>query len=240
MRTLPTILLAACSLTTQAEDLRWGFASADGPPYVQVQEQQLRGGVIFQLGQLASRKLGYGAEFVETPNKRIDEFMQRGRIHVICNSNPQWMDRPERYHWSEPLYSEEDVLLVHSQQAPISNLQQLYGKTVGTQLGYVYNAALMDAFAKRQIIRQDVRDPSAGLHLLSKQRLGAIIDMRRTLRLALSKHPGAPLQLNPWVIERYNMHCTYGPRLPVSAGQLDKVLLELRDQGTIEQLLNSS
>ena len=80
-------------------------------PYVDVHEQQLRGGFIYQLGQLASQQLGFDAAFVETPNKRIDEFMQRGRIHVICNSNPQWIDKPERYHWSAPLYSEEDVLL---------------------------------------------------------------------------------------------------------------------------------
>lgn len=238
LRALITILVAACSLTTHAEELRWGFASADGLPYVEVKDQQLRGGVIYQLGQLASQKLGYSAEFVETPNKRIDEFMQRGRIHVICNSNPQWMDRPERYHWSEALYSEEDVLLLHNQQPPINNLNQLYGKTIGTQLGYVYSDALMEAFAKQQIIRQDLRDHSAGLNLLSKQRLDAIIDMRRPLNLALRKQRGAPLQLNPWVIERYGMHCTYSPKLPVSAEQLDKVLLELRDRGTLEQLLN--
>src|SRR3990167_2293513 len=64
-------------------------------------------------------KLGFDAAFVETPNKRIDEFMQRGRIHVICNSNPQWIDKPERNHWSAPLYSEEDVLLLHREHAPI-------------------------------------------------------------------------------------------------------------------------
>ncbi len=240
LRTLITILVAAYSLTTHAEQLRWGFASADGLPYVEVKDQQLRGGVIYQLGQLASQTLGYSAEFVETPNKRIDEFMQRGRIHVICNSNPQWIDRPERYHWSAALYSEEDVLLLHDQRAPISSLHQLYGKTVGTQLGYVYNAALMEAFAKQQIIRQDLRDHSAGLNLLNKQRLDAIIDMRRPLNLALHKQAATALRLNPWVIERYGMHCTYSPKLPVSAEQLDKILLQLRDQGIIEQWLNAT
>ncbi|NMY50479.1 amino acid ABC transporter substrate-binding protein [Pseudomonas sp. WS 5011] len=139
MRTLITILLISCGGWACADELRWGFATADGMPYVDVHEQQLRGGFIYQLGQLASQQLGFDAAFVETPNKRIDEFMQRGRIHVICNSNPQWIDKPERYHWSAPLYSEEDVLLLHREHAPITGLQELHGKTVGTQLGYVYN-----------------------------------------------------------------------------------------------------
>ena len=47
-------------------------------------------------------------------------------------------------------------------------------------------------------------------------------------------------RLNPWVIERYGMHCTYSPKLPVSAEQLDKILLQLRDQGIIEQWLNAT
>lgn len=230
------LLISGCSLAC-ADELRWGFATADGMPYVDVHEQQLRGGFIYQLGQQASQGLGYEARFIETPNKRIDEFMQRGRIHVICNSNPQWMDKPERYHWSAPLYSEEDVLLLHRQHAPIYSLQELHGKTLGTQLGYVYNSALMAAFATQQITRQDLRDHSAGLNLLRKQRLDAIIDMRRPLSFQLAKRADAQLQINPWVIERYDMHCTYSPQLPVSAEQLDRVLQGLRDQGVIEQLL---
>ena len=238
MRRLLFLVLTSCSAWGSAEEIRWGFATADGMPYVEVVAQQLHGGFIYRLGQQASEQLGYQPRFVETPNKRIDEFMQRGRIHVICNSNPQWIDNPERYHWSAPLYSEEDVLLLHRQHAPINSLQELHGKTVGTQLGYVYSGELMEAFAKQQIIRQDLRDHSAGLNLLRKQRLDAIIDMRRPLRFQLAKRADTPLRINPWVIERYDMHCTYSPQLPVSAELLDRTLQELRDKGMIEQMLN--
>ncbi|PTS84440.1 ABC transporter substrate-binding protein [Pseudomonas sp. HMWF032] len=227
-------------MTLSAEELRWGFASADGMPYVDVKEQQLLGGVIYQLGQLASQKLGFTAAFVETPNKRIDEYMQRGRIHVICNNNPQWMEQPERYHWSEALYDEEDVLLLNNQHPPVLSLHDLYGKTIGTQLGYIYNADLMAAFADQKIMRQDLRDHHAGFNLLIKQRLDAIIDMRRPLLYQMAKHADAPLHLNAWAVERYSMYCTYSPKLPVTAEQLDKVLKDLRNHGTIEQLLKST
>ncbi|WP_240789731.1 substrate-binding periplasmic protein [Pseudomonas leptonychotis] len=240
MHKLLTILLISWSSWAGAAELRWGFSSADGMPYVEVHEQQLRGGFIYKLGQLTSQKLGYDAQFVETPNKRIDESMQSGRIHVICNNNPQWMNDPTRYQWSPPLYSEEDVLLLHRQHAPINSLQDLYGKTLGTQLGYVYSSALMDAFTSKKIIRKNLRDQTAGLNLLQKQRLDAIIDMHRTLSFQLSKHADAPLRINTWVIDRYDMHCTYSPKLPVSAKLLNDALLQLRDQGLIKQLLNDT
>lgn len=240
MRILVIMLLISCSSWAWAGELRWGFAPADGMPYVDVHEQQLRGGVIYKLGQLASQQLGFEATFVETPNKRIDEFMQRGRIHMICNNNPHWMENPDRYHWSAPLYSEEDVLLVHRQSAPIKSLQDLYGKSLGTQLGYVYNSALMEAFAAQKVNRENLRDLSAGLNLLQKQRLDAIINMRRSLRFQLAKRADSPLQINPWVIERYDMHCTYSPQLPVNAELLDKTLQQLREQGVIERMLGDT
>lgn len=240
MRALITSSLFICAITANAHELRWGFASADGQPYVDVHEHQLRGGFIYDLGQLASQRLGFNAGFVETPNKRIEEFMHRGRIHIICNNNPQWMNKPELYHWSPALYSEEDVLLVHRMRPAINGFEGLYGKTLGTQLGYVYSPVLMEAFTRKQIIRQDLRDYHAGINLLSMHRLDAMIDMRRPLRYQLNKHSEAPLQINPWVIDRYDMHCTYSPKLPVSADKLDAVLVELRSRGVIEQLLNKN
>lgn len=240
MRALIFVLVICNATCCNAEALRWGFATADGMPYVDVIDQQLRGGVIYQLGQQAGQRLGLTVRFVETPNKRIEEFMLRGHIHVICNNNPQWMAEPSRYHWSPVLYEEEDVLLQHRQQPPIDSLEGLYGKVLGTQLGYVYNVPLMAAFANHQVTRRDVRDLKTSLNLLKKQRLDAIIDMRRPISFQLTKGPDALLQFSPWVIQRYEMHCTYGPTLPVSAERLDKVLQELRDQGIISQMLDNS
>ena len=237
LRNITAMLLLTLALGASAEELRWGFASADGMPYVEVHEQELRGGFIYRLGNAASQRLGVPARFVETPNKRIEEFMLRGRIHVICNANPQWINEPQRFHWSPPLYSEEDVLLTHSQQPAIQSLEDLYGKVLGTQLGYVYSTPLMQAFAEQRITRQDVRDLNASINLLSHQRLDAVIDMRRPISFQLARHPDAPLRISPWIIERYDMHCSYSPQLPVDAARLDQALLELREQGQIELML---
>jgi polar amino acid transport system substrate-binding protein len=91
------ILLLVLAAGAYAEELRWGFATADGRPYVHVHAQQLQGGFIYELGMSASQRLGIEAHFVETPNNRIEDFMQRGRIHIICNANPQWMKEPQNF-----------------------------------------------------------------------------------------------------------------------------------------------
>jgi ABC-type amino acid transport substrate-binding protein len=223
-----------------AEALRWGFSPVDGMPYVEVRNHQLRGGFTHRLGSRVGQRLNLELQFVETPNRRIEDFIQRGRIHLICNANPQWVAEPQRYHWSPRLYQEEDVLLLHDGDAPVTGLQDLHGKVLGTQLGYIYSVPLMEAFARHVVTRQDVRDLDSGLNLLSRQRLDALIDMRRSLAHKLAQRPELPLYVSDWVVQRYDLHCIYGQHLPIAAERLDEVLLELRDSGAIARMLDGT
>ena len=56
----------------------------------------------------------------------------RDSIHVICNSNPGWDSKPERYHWSPALFEEQDVLLQRDDRPAIRDFAELRGKTLGT------------------------------------------------------------------------------------------------------------
>jgi ABC-type amino acid transport substrate-binding protein len=240
LRALPIVLLACLSAVSSAEELRWGFASTDGMPYVEVKDQQLRGGFTHQLGTQVGQRLGLELRFIDTPNKRLESFIQQGRIHLICNTNPEWVAEPQRYHWSPALYQEEDVLALHNQHDPVDRLEDLYGAVVGTQLGYVYSVPLMEAFARQLVIRQNIRDLDTGLSMLSKQRIDALIEMRRPLTHKLAQRPELPLRFSSWVVQRYDLHCLYGQQLPVGAERLDSVLQELRDTGAIARMLDGT
>jgi ABC-type amino acid transport substrate-binding protein len=223
-----------------AEALRWGFSPADGMPYVEVRNHQLLGGFTHRFGSRVGQRLSLELQFVETPNRRIEEFIQRGRIHLICNTNPEWVAEPQRYRWSPKLYQEEDVILLHDRQASVAGLQDLYGKVLGTQLGYTYSLPLMEAFARERVTRQNVRSLDSGLNLLSRQRLDALIDMRRPLAYKLTQRPELPLHFSDWVVQRYDLYCIYGQHLPIGAEQLDEVLLELRDSGALARMLDGT
>lgn len=231
------ILVSLWPGLTLGEELRWGFGPADGMPYAQVGDHALLGGFIRHLGERIAKELSVSVSFVETPNKRIEESLKNGRIHVICNSNPEWMVDATAYHWSPPLIEEEDALLQHRDSPAISGLADLKGKVLGTSLGFAYAMPLMEAFANNDVERKDVRDLDTRLNLLSHKRLDAIIDMRRSLAYELAARPDAPLVFSPWVVERYQLHCAYGSQLPVPAEQLDAALQHLRDSGEIESLL---
>ncbi|MFC5697246.1 substrate-binding periplasmic protein [Pseudomonas sp. GCM10022186] len=220
-----------------AEELRWGFGPADGMPYVDVSDHALLGGFIQRLGERIAKELSVQVRFVETPNKRVEESLKSGRIHLICNANPEWMMDASTYHWSPPLFEEEDALLQHRDSPTIAGLGDLRGKVVGTSLGYAYSMPLMEAFANNLVVRKDVRDLDTRLNLLSRKRLDAVIDMRRALTYELALHPNPVVVFSPWVVDRYPLHCAYGSHLPLSAERLDAALQNLRDSGELDHLL---
>lgn len=52
-------------------------------------DHQLQGDFTRLLSERLGQRRGFSVQFVETPNKRAEEFIQRGRIHLICNNNPR-------------------------------------------------------------------------------------------------------------------------------------------------------
>jgi len=240
LRRFCALSLGLLSSLCSAEGLMWGYGPADTMPYVGLVQQQVQHGLAYHLSQEISKRFALPVEFLETPNNRLEPYLQQGRLHLVCNTNPEWVSQPQQYHWSPALYDEEDVLLQRMDQPELTGLTSLYGKVLGTSLGYTYSQPLMGAFATGKVSRQDVRDLDTSLHMLDKDRLSAVIDMQRNLAYKLAQHPQMQLRFSPWVVQRYQVYCAYSRHLPIPAEQLDALLQELLDQHLIEQWLDEA
>ena len=233
MQRLLLICLCLTSALCGAEELRWGYSPSNGMPYVESIDHELAHGFVRDLGERVGQLLNLQVRFIETPDKRVEASLQQGSIQLLCINNPQWMSAPEKLHWSPSLFEEEDVLAQRSDAPAFNTLDALRGRTLGTSLGYVYPPALMEAFASHAIRRDDVRDLETRLHMLEHNRLDAIVDMRRPLEFLLREHPNLTVRVNPGVLQRYSIRCSYGPTLPILAAGLDAALQPLVGDGTI-------
>lgn len=240
MRRSCALSLGLLSNFCSAESLMWGYGPADSMPYVGLEQQHVEHGLAYQVSQEISKRFGLPVEFLETPNNRLEPYLQQGRLHLICNTNPEWVSQPQQYHWSPALYDEQDVLLQRMDQPELTSLASLYGKVLGTSLGYIYSQPLMTAFSTGKVARQDVRDLDTSLHMLDRQRLDAVIDMQRNLAYKLAQHPQMQLHFSPWVVQRYEVYCAYSSHLPIPAERLDALLLELRNERMIDQWLDEA
>lgn len=237
MQRLLPICLYLMSALCSADELRWGYSPSNGMPYVESIDHELARGFVRDLGEKVGQLLNADVRFIETPDKRVEASLQQGGIHLLCINNPQWMSAPQKLHWSPSLFDEEDVLAQRTNPPTLSDLGTLRGRSLGTSLGYVYPQPLMEAFASGAIHRNDVRDLETRLHMLQRGRLDAIVDMRRSLEFLLAEHAGLTVTINRGALQRYSIHCSYGPSLPIPAERLDAVLQRLVDDGSIQRML---
>ena len=235
-RLLPFCLCLA-SVLCNAEELRWGYSPSNGMPYAESIDHELAPGFIRDLGETVGQRLGLEVRFVETPDKRAESALAQGAIHLLCINNPQWMKAPDKLHWSPSLFEEEDVIAQRADSVLLDDLSHVDGVRVGTSLGYIYPAPLMRAFAAGRAIRTHVRHLGTRLDMLEARRLDALIDMRRPLEFLLAQHNQLPLAISRSNVQRYSIHCSYGPALPLAAERLDAVLQTMVDDGSIQRLL---
>lgn len=238
MQRLIPFCLCLASALCGAEELRWGYSPSNGMPYAESIDHELAPGFIRDLGESVGERLALRVRFVETPDKRVESALAQGIIDLQCINNAQWMKAPEKLHWSPSLFEEEDALVQKADGPPLDDLATVKDLRVGTSLGYVYSAPLMQAFAEGRAHRDDVRDLDTRLHMLERGRLDALIEMRRPLEFMLAEHANLPVAISSSNLQHYSIYCSYGPALPLPAERLDAVLQAMVDDGSIQRLLS--
>ena len=219
-----------------AEPLVWGYSPSDPPPYVEMTGAELDNSVTRDLGELVAANLGRRLSFVAVPNNRIEDALKSGRIHMICNTQPQWHSQPELLHWSAVLYEDADVLATPASQPAPQTLASLQGALVGTTIGYHYSSELTRAFERGDLVRRDVRNIETRLKMLERGRLDASIDLRRALSYQLHKHP-ADIRVSDWPLELFALRCA-APKTTAGSADLVEAIDKLLALGQIQQILN--
>ncbi|SDU16753.1 substrate-binding periplasmic protein [Halopseudomonas salegens] len=233
-------LLPATSLCAAPPEapIRWGFSPADPAPYVITQSDNslAPSSLTYLIGNLVADQHGKQVDFIPTPNNRIDESLQQGRIELLCNTQPDWHANPNDYLWTQPLYSDADIIVSREHPAPDS-LSDLHGKVLGTTLGYHYADALNRAFQDQQVNRHDVRDISVRMAMVQRGRLDASIELRRAARFYIRQENVSELHLSDWSLESFDLRCAIAGNDQARRNKLRNSINELLAEGVIQRLV---
>lgn len=230
------IPLVGWSTGLLAEPLVWGYSPSDPPPYVNMTGAELDNSVTRDLGELVAASLDRKLSFVAVPNNRIEEALKSARIHLICNTQPQWHSQPELLHWSAVLYEDADVLATPANRPAPRNLANLQGALVGTTIGYHYSSELTQTFERGDLVRRDVRNIETRLKMLERGRLDASVDLRRALSYQLQRHP-AEIRVSDWPLEHFALRCA-APKTTPGSADLIETIDQLLTSGQIRHILN--
>jgi polar amino acid transport system substrate-binding protein len=228
--------LCLIALPCVGETLLWGYSPSDPPPYVSIQANELQHSLTRTLGEAVAAATGREVRFIATPNNRIDDSLAVGRINIICNTLPEWLNTSDQLLWTQSLYEDADVVITRQAQPAPHSVTDLHGAIVGTTLGYHYSPAITTAFDQQTMIRHDVRDLPTRLKMLERERLDAVIDLRRAVKHVLPEEQ-TTFQISEWEVEHFSLRCAVANATDRASQQLAKKINDMISNGEIKHVV---
>ncbi|ENO14394.2 amino acid ABC transporter substrate-binding protein [Marinobacter nanhaiticus D15-8W] len=150
------LLLGSASATFAAEApvLRLNVSPQGYPPYTIVEGQETSG-IIWDVAQRITERLGYRLEAYKIPRKRVDDMLLEDYVDATARAK-EWTDRPERFVFTDPIVRVREVFFTLGEDKFVyDGPDDIGGKTILTHLGYKY-PYLLKMFESKRAHRFDV------------------------------------------------------------------------------------
>lgn len=160
----------------------------DHPPY-QILEPKPHGVHINALKKLATL-LARDITFINAPNfARCVKMLEMGHVDVIAGLNKT--KERDAYAFYAPYKVEEPLVVITKVDTNIKNYHSLYNQLIGVPRGTLYFDKFDNDLA---ITKVPVKDVEAGIKMLKKERLEAVITSRLVAHALLEKIQAANLK----------------------------------------------
>lgn len=220
--------------------LKIGVTDADAPPIVELAADghTLRGGLSRELGDALAAQLHMTPEYQVLARKRIEPMVESGRIHIVCNANPEWYGNATRLLWSHELYPQVERAISLHDLPDIHKAEELEGKRIGTIFGYNY-PTLERLWASGRSSRVEEAKQELLLKSLQKQLTNVAINSELEFAWWARNHPhdAHDFKLHPLVVTSMPTMCAVSPHAPLSLARLNQAIDSLHRRGTLQAIL---
>lgn len=238
-----SLLLAACgnggdqaaSGASEEKVLRVG-ATGQSYPFAYKEGEKLQGFDV-DVAEAIAAKLGYKIEWHLAEFSGVMGQLETGRIDTVANQVAMTNERKEKFNFSQTYAYAGTQIIVKNDNNDIHSVKDLKGKTVGAVLGSNHTKNLQKQDPNNEINIRTYETQEGTLNDVAYGRIDAYINGRSVL-LAQIEKTGLPLKLagDPITYEEVAFPFQKDEKHDQLRAEFDKVLTELRDNGTLKQL----
>ena len=223
--------IAVAAITDRTE-IRAAIPAGLAPPLLFEKKGKQEGLVVDYVNALAEA-LGRKASFSVITRHRLDGYLLKGQMDVLCYTSKVWASNQQELDFSKTLFVKREIIIG---PAPMpKEVRELQGKTIGTMLQYVY-PSLDPYFEERKIIREDNVSEEANLKKLLHQRLKYVVTDQIFLDYFRLENPDIVKNRQAMFLKDYPVSCSISRKGNVSKKELDKAVDEIKRSGKLEQL----
>ncbi|MCB2145381.1 MAG: transporter substrate-binding domain-containing protein [Deltaproteobacteria bacterium] len=221
--------------------IRLGVPPHGWPPYIIVHQDRISGIAVDIVRDIGTRR-GFVINIHHYPEKRAHKMVEQGKIDAWPDAK-EWSATPERFLWTDPIVESEDRLIYRKNTPVVFNrIEDLFGKTIGTHLGYYY-PRLERHFENGNIVRADTHGEPAMLKMLFLGRTDAAV-INKLVALWVIKSDrqmqGADFTFSEQIVDRagYRIMFTRRHDWAPFINDFNTDLKAMKQDGRIDQMLS--
>lgn len=232
------LALGLCSLA-DADELRFAVGQTWAPPFAQISEGRLQGGLMFELMEQIAANAGAEARYTLLPAKRVDAALAQGEVDLHCLVSPDWVEpaAAPALRWSVPVLRLEDWL-VAPPGAPVKPLDLATQRqlVVGMVLGYNY-PTLASALKAKRLQREDAPTQERLLEKLLRGRTPYAVLNRLVVDDYNRSRPPAERLVPLQQIDVHHTHCLLATRTGIESQRILAAVRKLVESAQLQTIL---
>ncbi|MFM1652128.1 amino acid ABC transporter substrate-binding protein [Brevibacillus sp. B_LB10_24] len=211
-------------------------ATGQSYPFAYKEGDKLQGFDVEVVETIAD-KLGYKVEWHLAEFSGVMGQLETGRIDTVSNQVAVTEQRKEKFHFTQPYAYAGTQIVVKNDNNDIHGVADLKGKTVAAVLGSNHAKNLEKQDPNKEINIKTYESQEGTLNDVAYGRVDAYVNGRSVL-LAQIEKSGLPLKLagDPITYESVAFPFPKDERHDKIREEFDKVLSELREDGTLKKL----
>ncbi|WP_229518432.1 ABC transporter substrate-binding protein [Massilia sp. PAMC28688] len=198
--------------------------------------EELTGGLLKDFGDALARELAMQPRYLNLPRKRVEAALADGRADLLCDLRPEWMEGGG-WAWSETVFTNYMIIAGRADTPPLSMLEQVAGRRIGTVLGYRYPEVESLLGGASRFRRDDAGSDDVNTNKLLNARFDYMMSNSLYYNYQRKVHPRGA-QLNPAVftIRPFDTYCALPPNGRLDLAQVNRAILTLHKSGEMQKV----
>lgn len=201
-------------------------------PLAGFQGNELRGGIIKDLGDAIARRLGRGIAYVSVTGDQVSAALESGRADGICYVRPFWIDG--HFDWSRPVLPDAEVVASQEGAPPVRSLADLRDRPVGTVAGYRYPR--VEQVLGLRFQRSESVTMEENLRKLMAGKVRHTVIGKSTLAYQMRINKALTLRQD-LVFASFKAQCAFSKKAKVPFDEVDQAINGLIEDGSVDKIL---
>lgn len=242
MKSLKCFILFFClsSIESFAGVIKLDIVDNGYPPYTLRLNNNEYAGIIMDVLKYVATKYKHRIQVVTIPRKRLSKMIRIGEADATIAAF-EWITNPQDFIFTDPIIEGRDVLFsLRGSPLLFNKLEDLYGKSLATHLGYKY-PFLDEAITSGKIIRHDALSLTSMLKLTVHKRTDAVVIDRDVGLWIIKNNPDMQGKLlsSDKAINIFELRLMFNKKWQSFVEQFNRELAVMRETGELRNIIVS-